>query len=234
MRGVVVLSEVHPENLVQTNPMAQAVEWFGLISRERARSWRRRGGPTFVEFIGACREAASARGDTLVIREWSHLDYHGVPFTAPTMRSALREALAPSFELVEVCSVRHPIDQYLSLMGTAIGPALGLGAYLDGVDAFAREARETGFVRYEDFTREPDAALASLCGSLGIAFDEGYKDRWFENITVTGDTAKGIGRGAARREIEPLARREPAPDLLGRFRASAAYRDACAALGYEP
>jgi len=233
MTGVVVLSELHPNNLVQTNPMAQAIEWFGLVTKDQARSWQRAGGPTFDGFIRVCHDAAAARGDTLVVREWSHLDYHGVPFCAPTMRSGVCAALGTDFECVQACTVRHPIDQYLSLMDTAIGPALGLERYLAGAAAFAREAREIGFVRYEDFTRDPDTALSTLCDRLGLAFDPGYRDRWPEYATVTGDTASGIGRGAARREIEPMKRREPDADLLGRCRASAAYLQACDALGYE-
>lgn len=234
MDGLVVLSEVHPANLKQTNPMAQASEWFGLVGPGQLKAWRRAGGPTLPQFVWVCDQAARARGETLVIREWSHLDYHGAPFTEPTMTPALPAALDPVFECVETCTVRHPIDQYLSIRGTAIGAALGFDAFLEGCLAFARRARETGFVRYEDFTRDPDPALRTICERLGVPFDPGYRDRWWSYTTVTGDTARGVGRGVERREIAPMPRGEIDEDLLARFRSSRAHAETCEILGYDP
>lgn len=232
MDSVVLLSEVHPANMAFTNPVAQAVQWFGLVDEAWVRRWRASGGG-FKEFIGACAERCAERGETLVVREWSHLDWHGVPFGAATMGSGLRDALGGEGSTREVCTVRHPMDQYVSLMKTPVGEKLGMGAYLEGVRAFAHEAARVGFVRYEDFTADPDAALGEICTALGVAFDGGYRARWSSYTAITGDTA-GVGRASGAGVIEPQARREPEASVAAALRSSGAYAEACAVLGYAP
>lgn len=237
MDDVVLLSEVHPANLAVTNPMRQAVEWFGLISASQLSVWKRRKGPSFEQFIWSCHDAAAGRKQALVLRDWTHMDYHGFPFGKPAYSTGggngLRDALSGMFDVVETCTVRHPLDQYLSLTSTGVGESIPKELYLDGCAAFAEAAVEAGFVRYEDFTNDADGSLRVLCERLEIAFDPGYAERWSSYAHITGDTVKSMGRGNQRAEIRPLKRREVEPALLEEFRASGAYRRTCELLGYE-
>lgn len=238
MGGVALLSEIHPGGLTHFNPLAQAVEWHGLMTPGEVERLRRSGKrPGFAEVIADLQRRARERGLALVLREWSHLDVIGLPFAAPTMRPAMIEALAPRFEVVQAFTVRHPVDQHLSLSGLGPIPGLGLAAYLRGCRVFAQWAAEAGgpgFVRYEDFTRDPDAALATLCERLRVGFDPGYRDRWASYDKVTGDvSAKMGGRGAGEARIRPLEPRPRPEGLLEAFRAHDDYRITLELLGYD-
>ncbi|MEZ6242661.1 MAG: hypothetical protein R3B57_06405 [Phycisphaerales bacterium] len=234
MKGVALLSEVHPRAMRVTNPVWQAQEWLALISKgERVRL--ERPGASFVEFVTLCEERARAKGRSLVIREWSHIDYVGVPYAVPTMRPVLHDVLAPSFEIVETASVRHPLDQWLSFNDLdVIRGNVTLEAYLRGFVAFSEEAVRVGFVRFEDLTREPDSTLRTLCERLRLDFDPSYRTKWFAFKNVTGDRPELESRGSGRRDIKPLARRHADPAIVERLRASEDYQRACALLGYEP
>lgn len=235
MRGVTMLSEVHPGNLTVTQPMRQAREWFGLITDADMARWKRTRPPTMLQFIALCEQRARARGSRLVIRDWTHLDYVGVPFVRPRMGFGFAASLQGAYDVAEAITVRHPLDQYLSLarMDVMRG-VLTPEAYLPGVRAFSEHAASVGFVRYEDFTRDPAAALRTLCERLTIAYDPSWAEKWTAYTTITGDSPRMPSRAAAERVIRPLERAAVPAGLHESFLASEDYRAACAALGYEP
>ncbi len=234
MKGVALLSEVHPRAMQVTRPPKQAREWLSLISPAE-QSLFERTGATFLDFISLVDQRARAKNKRLVLRDWSHIDYIGAPYAAPTMRPGLAEALSSGFHILRTASVRHPMDQWLSLNDLdVIRGNVTEAAYLSGCAAFADEAARVGFVRFEDLTRDPDAALRTLCERLRLEFDPGYRTSWFACEKVTGDRKEFASRGSARREIKPLARREADAGLVARFLASDDYQRTCAALGYEP
>lgn len=234
MRGVTMLSEVHPANLVVTQPIRQAKEWFGLVTDAEITRWKRTRPPTLLQLVALCEPRARAKGSRLVLRDWTHLDYIGVPYARPTMGFALRDALAGAYDVAEAVTTRHPLDQYISLAKMDIMRGrLTPEHYLAGCAAFAEHAAGVGFVRYEDFTREPEPALRTLCDRLTIAYDPTWSDRWASYTRMTGDTASN-SRGSRSSQITPLPR-APAPDALAEhFRANADYQRTCALLGYEP
>jgi hypothetical protein len=231
MRGVVLLSEVHPLGVRIIDPAVQAARWHGLLSRAELPRWEA-GRGRYDELVTQLEERAARRGKSLVLRDWSHLDFVGVPFAEPCFASRSSALLARRVELKRFAMVRHPADQWVSQQGLdllrgRVEPEL----YLRGCRAFAELAAQTGFVRYEDFTREPEAELSRLCAGLGVPYDSGWRDRYRGYANVTGDpeaTSRMVG------EIRPSRRREPAADMHERFGASEDYRKACELLGYEP
>ena len=130
------------------------------------------------------------------------------------------------------CTVRHTIDQYLSLTSLPILASAGLTVevYLKGCLRFAELCAELGFVRYEDFTRDPDTALRSICAGLALPFDAGYKDRWPAYTNITGDTA---GSRGGTKVIRPIERRPVPQGLVAQFSAHDAYHRAKTLLGYD-
>ena len=231
MDGVMLLSEIHPRAGNRFSPVRQAADWFGLVSPDEA---ARLDGPTpLPAAIAFLRQRAEAQGRKLLLREWSHLDFYGLPFVAePAWRSSLVELLAASFDLRRAVLVRHPVDQLISLVRLpALGGSLDLDRFLRGHRLVAEMAVETGFVRYEDFTREPDAALRRLCGLLDLDFDPGYAQRWADWDKITGDLEPSRGNTVA--EIRPLPRPALPPALLATLRASEDYRRSLDLLGYE-
>lgn len=235
MDSVALLSEIHPLGLKQFNPVRQAMDWHGLVTMADVKRWQKQRPPMpFDRAIGELETRARERGSLLVLREWSHLDTIGRPFCKPTFRFLMGEALAPRFEVAQAVTVRHPVDQYLSQARLEALRGMTAGEYLRGCRVFAEWAAAEGFVRYEDFTRDPDAALTKICARLRVPFDAGYRERWPSYTKITGDTAKeNTGRGASVPEIRPLPRREAPAGLLDEFRKHDDYRRTLELLGYE-
>jgi predicted O-linked N-acetylglucosamine transferase (SPINDLY family) len=233
MDGVVLLSEAHPDGLSYIDPIRQAQEWFGLIDTDEAAAIRRSRTP-FETLIDTAAERCRARGQQLVIRDWTHLDFTGVPFVRkPSYRLTTSDRLARRFGcVIKTATVRHPIDQWLSLNRLQIMQGeLELRAFLRGYRTFAERAAEIGFVRYEDFTADPEGALQTLCQRLQLGFDPGYAERWPDYAKVTGDVADRAGR---QRTIQPGRAKTNPEALVGRFAANADCRAALEILGYSP
>ncbi|MBX3367699.1 MAG: sulfotransferase [Phycisphaeraceae bacterium] len=231
MRGVCLLSEIHPLGARYINPFGQANEWFGLFSPEDV---ARLGESTmgYAELMLLIRERAERKGLTLVIRSWEHIDFYGPPFLARApMRAMNVEHLAPVAELVRVATVRHPIDQWMSLSALPIMKGcLNLEHYLRGYREFVEKCLPEVVIRYEDFTRNPDAEMARMCAALGVEFDATYKERWADYATITGDVVSS--RGLEGRTIRPMGRREVVPTLIAKFAKNADYQVVIKRLGY--
>jgi hypothetical protein len=230
MSGVLLLSEIHPLGTAQFNPLVQAQRWYGLLSSQDLAMLRARARIGFVDAIELIHQRVADAGQRLVIRDWSHLDFTGVPFVAkPAFRLLTAEALAARFELRQICTVRHPLDQWLSLRGLAVVQGkLTLEGYLAGYRAFAERAREIGFLRYEDFVVDPDAVMRELCRRLELRFDRHFAERWSTYAFVTGDVSGG--RGGL--EIRPVPRRAAEPGLLEALAGNPDYRASLDLLGY--
>lgn len=169
------------------------------------------------------------RGLSLVIRDWSHLDFIGAPYRRETgARLETAAALEPHFALRSFATVRHPVPQWLSLKRILGGSDLSLERYLAGCRSFAEQAVDLGFVRYEDFTREPARILAEIAAALDLAYDPGFVDRWSSWRRITGDMPT-----VERAAIAPWQPRPLPPGLAGRFVASDDYRRTIALLGYQ-
>jgi protein O-GlcNAc transferase len=234
MDKVNLISEIHPANLSVTSPMMQAHEWFGLITKKDIARFKVRP-PSMLQFVTLCDMRSSDRNEVLVLRDWTHLDYIGVPYTKPEHGFKLSDSLSEMYDIRNVVTTRHPVDQYLSLLGLPIvAQSLDLDAYLHGCLRFAQHAKEHGFYRYEDFTNDPTTVLKLICKDLDLEFDENYKDKWSAYTTITGDTQPGLGRGSTKREIQSLARKPIDETLLSAIRSNLDYQESCKLLGYEP
>lgn len=231
MSGVLLLSEIHPLGTNHFNPLVQAQRWYGLLSTQDLTELKARGRISFADAIALIHQRAGECSQQLVVRDWTHLDFTGVPFVArPAHRLLTAEALGPRFELLQLCTVRHPLDQWQSLSRLAVVQGrLTLDAYLAGYRRFAEVARAIGFFRYEDFTRDPKVVMKAICSRLDLRYDRHFTERWRDYAFVTGDVAGS--RGGA--EIRPVPRRPVDPDLLRTLAANADYHASLELLGYE-
>ena len=90
MEGVVLLSELHPHAWNLFNPLKQTEEWFGLLTQNNITDLQNQGPVNYTTAIALIEQRCRTRGDTLVLRDWAHLDYTGFPFvTAPGYRPLL-------------------------------------------------------------------------------------------------------------------------------------------------
>jgi len=232
MPNVALLSEIHPMGLRSFNPLRQAAEWYGLLMPADINDLKLKGRMAFDDAIDLIRKRCEQRGLRLVIREWNHLDYHGPPYVStPLHKLMVTEMLAPRFKLVRFCTVRHPIDHWLSLSKLkGIHGALSLEQFLTGCAEFAEHAAKIGFVRYEDFTREPTTAMLTVCRALDIEYDPAFQKRWTSYTKMTGDTQ---GSRGGLEKIVPLERKPVEAAVLDEFEKNAAYRKTLDLLGYR-
>lgn len=236
MRDILVLSEVHPLD-PQRKIVRQAANWFGLLSEDDV-PWLRDvsaqdPATAFAEIAVRLAERSADRGRHLVLRDWSHLDFLGVPFVrAPPMALLSERALAGRCALRQAFVVRHPLDQYASSAARpAMAPHLTPARFLEAYLAFARVAAARGFLRYEDLVADPDRRLGELCGTLGVPFDPGYRERWRGYDKLTGDSA-GPSRGFSQREIAALPSRPLDGAVRGALRRDSGYAESLDLLGY--
>lgn len=230
MKNVVLLSEIHPMGVQLYNPLKQAADWYQLLTGED-RQHLRTNQTSFVDAIALIAERCEQRNCTLVLRDWSHLDFTGVPFTKPNYKSRLASALEEHFELIRFATVRHPLDQWLSVTRQeVIRQKLELRDYLAGCEQFAHLAMDLGYVRYEDFTRNPEDALKTICEGLDMDFDPGYAQRWQHNKKITGDVVPGRAQGQT---IKTLPRQEVTQSLLQAMADNTDYEQVLSALGYQ-
>lgn len=228
MDSIVLLSEIHPVGTQIFNPLAQAHDWYDLVTSDEA------GGQLdFIDALQLIEQRCRASGRMLVIRDWAHLDFIGRPFIkSPAYRLQLTEALEAGFNVLQFALVRHPVDQWVSTSSLNIMQGqLELDTFLTGYRRFAEQAVKTGFMRFEDFTREPREQMHRLCQHLETDFDPGFIDQWQENTRVTGDVSK-TSRGSRMNEIRPLQQHTVGDSLMARFRNNSDYRQAIELLGY--
>ena len=237
MDGVVLLSEIHPFGSQVHNPLRQANEWFHLFSSADLRTFQTRSF-TFVEAVEEIRRRVEESGRQLVIRDWSHIDFTGVPFTEnPSYRLTTAEILGQHYRIVHTSTVRHPLDQWLSLNRLKMfndTPRPQARKFIHGYLRFAEFAMNMGYVRYEDFTLDSDTALRTLCERLQLVFDAGYKSKWHDYEMITGDnTTPSESPRAAPYRIQSLTRRSFNDGVAEELQGYVDYNAALELLGYQ-
>ena len=229
MEGIALLSEIHPAGLRLFHPLKQATRWYGLLSLEELTHFQDLNFLDAIELVwNRCEESKL----TLVIRDWTHLDFTAVPFLPyPSCRLSTAELLSERFKVINTAIVRHPIDQWLSLSGLELMVGkIDVATFLRGYRLFAEQCLQIGFVRFEDITSDPDTNLQLLCKRLDINYDAEYRYRWGTYTNITGDTP---GASRAGDEIRAIPRKAISAALLREFEENSDYQEAIRMLGYS-
>ncbi len=242
LNNIVLLSEIHPlakyvlgeekKDRIWINPLNQAYAWFNLLSKEDVLEIKNKNGISFIDSIKLIYTRCQEKNKILVIRDWNELDFIGLPWVPrATYDLMLYNILNQDFNVIHTFTVRHPLDQWLSLRGltSSLVKQLTPEVFLKGYLRFAEKAFSIGFTRYEDFTRQPDNELQILSERLDIEYSEIYKTRWKNYRTITGD--HNPRRGIT--EITPLPRKNMEKDLYQKFISNPDYLSAIKILGYE-
>ncbi len=235
MQNVMLLSELHPLTADKYNPLSQARDWFGLITQQDIVELQQRPRLKYGDAIAVIEQRASSCGKSLVLRDWAHLDYTGFPFRTPGYSPMLFTELADHFNIIRISISRDPVTQWHSLirlpmMQNALKlEKFDLDQFLLGYRKYAELCVETGFIRYEDFVREPEKTMLELCDHLRLDFDSSFINNWFNYNTISGDLP-GTRRG---NEIKPVPMHPVEPELKERFIANADYHQAIELLGYD-
>lgn len=227
-----MLSEVHPLGGQWFNPLEQAHNWFGLFDRNEFELLQKQLNLSFTDMVWKIHEKCLEHGKILLIRDWSHLDFTAVPFLEkPSERLQTAEELSSAFSICHMATVRHPVDQWLSLRSLAVMQGkIQFPQFLEGYLRFAEHCREIGFVRYEDFTADTTTELQKICQILRIPYDPSFNENWSRYTTITGDINSLRGRAS---EIKPVERRAVEEGLLEQFAKNPDYLESIRILGYD-
>jgi len=228
MKDVILLSEIHPLGIKQFNPVRQAQQWYNLFTNSELQEYSSQS-HTFVSVIRLINDRVEFLGKKLVLRDWAHLDFTAVPFLPePSYRLMLYESLVNDFNLLRIAITRHPINQWLGLSKLhRVQDRLTLEQFLTDYLRFAQITKEIGFIRYEDFTHDPDAILEQITYCLQLEYDPEYKKNWMNYTNITGD------RKNTWREIKPWSHPQLEKSLIKRFTKNNDYRASLKILGYE-
>ncbi|WP_146405991.1 O-linked N-acetylglucosamine transferase family protein [Allorhodopirellula heiligendammensis] len=253
MDGVCLLSEINPGGTDRFNPLRQAANWYGLLAEDEVREIATGDSVAFVAAIELIAARAKERGLMLVIRDWSHLDWIGFPFTQPQKKSAWNALSMPALvgcdrpsdansarpvekdevhgnlKLMRRCAtVRHPVDQYLSMKRLgALAAQWDDMAVWRGMREFAEFVQTMTWIRFEDFVHRPDAALRVICDVIGLTYDDGWQLRWQDYHKITGDASQG-----RRRSIVARPRTAVDPSLWNSLRNNGDFFATLELLGY--
>lgn len=195
IQGNTMLSEIHPR-WSYYDPFSQAHDWFGLISAPEGQAFLAQHGYNYIKAIQFLNARCIERGQHLIIRDWTHVDFFTGPFPAkPVFRLSQYEALKHHFDIRHIALIRHPIDTYLSLRKLPPYKDITTDDFLDRYSAYVNQIKPIGFVRYEDFCDNPAPVIESVCKTLGVNYSEEFLERYKSYSTITGDVYVGDPQG---------------------------------------
>ena len=231
MNDIILLSEVHPMNHVGIDPLTQAYKWFNLFTDEEYQGIKLREEPDFRDIIQIINNKCIECNKFLVLRDWSHADFTGIPFfTDLSYRFTTAEALSNRYSNIQVATTRHPIDQWLSINDQKLlRGKITLPEFMFGYRRFAEECVSIGYLRYEDIVADSQTGIARLCTMLKIPYDPEFISKWPMYKTITGD----VNPKRAGSTIAAVPRREVDIGLLTEFEKNSDYQEAIQLLGYH-
>ena len=236
--GVALLSEINPAAVrlfPSFDPLYQDQNWLHLLGPADAERFSQvdlRDVEAFRELVDVFHVRASEAGRHLVLRDYSFVDFVGVPYTAnPPRRLTLYAALPAGVPTRAVALIRYPVDQWSSLRKHELVRAvLTPSAFCEAYAAFLDELGSIPVYRYEDFVEHPAMQLRAICGDLALPFDPSFTERFHTFDYVTGDFTRHH-----EKSISPPRRRNLSPKELNEFRSSASFSRILRTTGYaEP
>jgi len=190
--NVFMMSEVHP-----TTRLGWSSNEGDFIPRDIISNLMRAGVPAisnlsekvFERSIRYASKHVEQFGGTLVIRAHSHSDYctsESVP-----SRDSLSRILSDKFRLINLVTIRDPIDSYLSIQRNKwvhFSPKT-FDEYCRRLLVFLKPFDKNHIFKYEDFVLEPEKVMKKICSHLEITFVKESLDI-FGIVTLSGDSGR--------------------------------------------
>jgi hypothetical protein len=151
----------------------------------------------FLSSVKGIERHVRYQGGKLVLRDHSHVDFCAE--RKMVEKSTLSKILSDSFTLLNVVTIRNPIDAYLSLKKNGwvhFSPA-NFDEYCRRLLSFTAQFKRKDIVRYEDFVDSPDRTLKKISRKLDLQFSPDYRDL-FNTVRVTGDSGRRSDKIAPR------------------------------------
>jgi hypothetical protein len=181
-------------------------------------------GDLFTQNVEVIYQHLKLRGAELVLREHSHFDFFkGGKVTTPAVSNLLKN----KFELLQVVTLRNPIDCYLSLLNNnwlTFQPQT-FDEYCRRYLKFIQIYSHVEILKYEDFLDNPLIFMTNMCSLLDIRFSDLFIDL-LEIFKVTGDS------GRSSNAIAKRDRRELPSDFIDEVKSSSYFKSIQAEIDY--
>jgi hypothetical protein len=231
-----ILSEINPAAVKlfkHFHPLYQDAHWLQLLDNHDVEHFLEmdlRQKDNFRQLIEVFHKRAQAKGKHLILRDFTYIDFIGVPFTSQVAgRLTIYDALPTAIAKKAVAFIRHPSDQYMSLCKhQELLPEMTASRFLDGYASFLERIGNMSTFKYEVFVGDPDAQMRAICKSLDLPFEPSFIESFHNFDFVTGDLMRLGETSISLPGKKPMA--EP---LIEEFRTSAAYESILGATGYE-
>ncbi len=237
--NVVLLSEMHPlaylRHLVPSSDYqpTDVVQQLSLSHNRRdpvlcIAAWQ--------GSILALHAAVNQQNQVLVLRSHSHIDFFCGGLAAK--ESLVSRSLRPKASLLELLTVRHPLDSWLSILNNR------WHLHFSGTDleSFCRRAllmldacHAMPWLRYEDFCLRPEAALKGMTDVLQLEpLTRNLSDQDIKDIQLSGDSGRRSDLVSARpRRPIPESQQSAVNQALDPD-TNSSYLKLCDCLGYDP
>ena len=252
MDQITLLSEIHPKGpelvanklslkaSLNFSCLVQSLQWH-QIQIDGLEYWTQKQISStteeqFIQHIQSIYAAANVKNSHLVLRDWCYIDFIGWPFQTPQQDDFLSELLQDHFQLQHAYLVRHPIDQWLSMLKLSILKGLSIEQYLNGYLSYLEYATSTQgqieWLHYENFTSAPEPFLQKLTQKLHIPYDKTWVDKWPNYHNITGDSSamKTVSKEIKARSYDISLRAKWQRD----FEVFPAYSKILEITGYDP
>jgi len=202
LQKVVLLSEINPA-INDSEGYADSIRTVkNMSSRWYDIELRTEG---YVENICELNKMCSERGRTVVVRDWTVINFwpNRDNDYSPSCRLDALDVLERNFNVIPFVFLRDAIDVFLSLGVRSVNDFFP--HYLKYVKAvFDRKIR---VFKYEEFCSTPVDTFRSICQYTNLEFSHSFLN--FQNVDhVTGDVAiKGGSRGGRKAVISVLPRK---------------------------
>jgi hypothetical protein len=237
--GALVLSETNPRSAClmngALNPLLQLQKLRPDLvpSAFASTDFHTLANPTiFGTFISEVADNARKAGVPLVVRDYSYIDFLGVPFACPMAGSSLNDALKDRGHMCNALIIRHPVDNYNSLIRhVEVNGLLTPEGFIDGYLDFVRTFVGSVVIRFEDFTLDPAIETGRLCAALNVP----YRADWQDHFSGAG-VASGHSRGLSDHIITDTTRSNQAERQSAELRLNRVqrYSELLSLTGYEP
>ena len=196
-KDVVLLSEIHPigpeirENMgVQPNwgdPLYQFQNWYNLLDINEYNEVKN-SNLDFLSKIKFINKKIKNQKKTLIIRDWSFVDFFGRPYVKPSQKLSLIETLSNDFEINNIFLIRDPIEMFISCNQKLVffQNNYSFDIFLDGYSAYLNKITYDKFIIFENFIQKPSQNLKKISKILNFEFDENFNQN-LKNINITGD-----------------------------------------------
>ena len=236
---VVLLSEVHPLAHLRLHPPSSGYQPTDVVQQlSLARNGR---DPALCVAawqgsIVALQEATSQHNQVLVLRSHSHIDFF-CGGLAPE-ESMVSRCLRTKAALLELLTVRHPLDSWLSILTNQWHRHFAGG----DLESFCRRAlrmldacHAMPWLRYEEFSLNPASALQAMANVLQLEpMNSSLRNDDIQAIQLSGDSGRRADVISARpRRPVPENQKSAIQQALDGG-ADSSYLRLCHRLGYNP